>query len=115
MAHTTGARTDEHLEAPGGGGVEAAEAHPSERKYVVVAIILAVITALEVGLYYIELPDVVLVLLLAFFSILKFGMVALYFMHLKQDSPLLRRLFLTGVLLAGGVYTAVLLNFFLTD
>jgi hypothetical protein len=35
-------------------------------------------------------------------------MVAAYFMHLKFDGRLLRRLFVTGIVLAGGVYSVAL-------
>jgi hypothetical protein len=38
-------------------------------------------------------------------------MVAWFFMHLKQDSRIFTRLFVTGILLAVAVYTIVLLTF----
>lgn len=81
--------------------------HPGPREYVKVAIVLAVITAAEVGLYYISLPDNLLIGLLVVFSALKFGLVALWFMHLRFDSPILKRLFVTGLVLAGSVYLIV--------
>ncbi len=85
--------------------------HPSERKYVVVALILAFVTAVEVGLYYtkfsVRLTNGVLLLLAA----VKFFMVAAYFMHLKFDSRILRRLFITGIVLAIGVYFVALFTF----
>jgi hypothetical protein len=37
-------------------------------------------------------------------------MVAAFFMHLKFDSPMLRRVFITGIILAGVVYTVALLT-----
>ena len=43
-------------------------------------------------------------------ALIKFAMVAAYFMHLKFDSPLLRRLFITGIVLAGVVYTVALVT-----
>jgi len=52
-------------------------AHPGPREYVKVAIVLAIATALEVALYYMDLPDAVLVSLLLFFSVIKFSLVAL--------------------------------------
>jgi cytochrome c oxidase subunit 4 len=83
--------------------------HPSEKQYYVVALILAVVTALEVAAYYITgLSDDVLVILLAIFAIVKFVMVVLYFMHLKFDSPVFRRLFMAGMGLAIAVYIATL-------
>jgi len=82
--------------------------HPTPREYVKVAVILAVITALEVGLYYIDLPDGPLIGLLVMFSALKFALVVLWFMHLRFDAPILKRLFITGLILAGTIYAIVL-------
>ena len=84
--------------------------HPSTVRYVVVAVILAAITALEVGLYYTSLTGALLVSMLLFLAFIKFAMVAAYFMHLRFDGRLLRRLFVTGILLALTVYTIALLS-----
>jgi cytochrome c oxidase subunit 4 len=84
--------------------------HPSPVKYVGIAILLAVITALEVALYYIDMPELLLVVFLLILAAMKFTMVAAFFMHLKFDSPVLRRVFLTGIILAGVVYTVALLT-----
>jgi cytochrome c oxidase subunit IV len=88
-------------------------AHPSPLVYVKVALILAVVTAIEVALYYVKISDGLLVSSLLVLSLLKFALVALYFMHLKFDSLLFRRLFITGLLLAIGVYAVVLATFLL--
>src|SRR5688500_5778765 len=87
--------------------------HPSPRKYVWIAVILAIVTALEVAIYYIPGIDAFLVPGLIVFALLKFVMVAMYFMHLKFDSKLFRRFFVTGIVLAFIVFTVVLLTFFL--
>jgi len=42
---------------------------------------------------------------------LKFGVVVAYFMHLRFDSPIFRRLFIGGLTLAVVVYTLVLFMF----
>lgn len=84
--------------------------HPSPVKYVGIAILLAVITALEVALYYIEMPEGLMVAFLMVLAVLKFCLVGAFFMHLKFDSPMLRRLFVTGIILAGVVYTVALLT-----
>ena len=87
-------------------------AHPTEKQYMLVALILAVVTGLEVVLYYITaLPDDALVLMLGVLAIVKFAIVVLYFMHLKFDSPTFRRLFVTGLVLAIAVYVIVLSAF----
>ena len=82
--------------------------HPSPTKYVGIAIFLAIITALEVALYYITMPEWLVVVLLFILATIKFALVAAFFMHLKFDSPMLRRLFITGLALAGVIYTVVL-------
>jgi cytochrome c oxidase subunit 4 len=82
--------------------------HPSPVKYVGIAILLAVITGLEVALYYINMPEGLMVAFLMVLAVLKFTMVGAFFMHLKFDSPMLRRLFVTGIILAGIVYTIAL-------
>jgi cytochrome c oxidase subunit 4 len=95
----TPAHTDEH-------------AHPSEAVYVRIALILAAITGLEVLLSYVKIGgnQVVTNGGLLILAAVKFSMVAMYFMHLKFDNPVLRRLFVTGLVLAIGVYAAYLLT-----
>lgn len=85
--------------------------HPTPKDYVKVAVALAVATALEVGLYYVQLPHGLLVSLLLFFAVVKFSLVVLWFMHLRFDNPLFRRLFLAGLTLALSVYLIVLAIF----
>ena len=105
------AATPELEAAPGHGATlhhGAGHEHPSTVKYVGIAVLLGIITALEVGLYYIDMPEGLLVAFLMVLAFLKFALVAAFFMHLKFDSPMLRRLFITGIILAGVVYTVVL-------
>ena len=87
--------------------------HPSPRKYVWIAVILAIITAAEVAIYYVPALEDYLVPFLIAFALVKFIMVAAYFMHLKFDSKLFRRFFVTGIVLALIIFTVVLLTFFL--
>jgi cytochrome c oxidase subunit 4 len=83
--------------------------HPDEILYIKVALVLFVITAAEVGVYYIEsLKGHALVIILLTMAVVKFVLVAMYFMHLKFDNPIFRRLFLIGIGLAIGVYMIVL-------
>lgn len=86
---------------------EAGHHHPTERQYVLVAIFLAVITAVEVALYYID-TGALNVPLLLILAIVKFVSVVGYFMHLKFDSRLFRNLFVTGLVLAIIVYAIFL-------
>ena len=87
-------------------------AHPNDRTYVGVALILALITGAEVITFYLEdnLGSILVPVLLAM-MVVKFVIVAGYFMHLKFDSNLFTRLFVAGVVLAVLVYLAVLTTF----
>lgn len=86
--------------------------HPAPRKYVTVAIILALITAVEVAIYYVTAVKDFLVPMLLALAFVKFVMVGLYFMHLKFDSHTFRRFFITGIVLALCVFGAVMALFF---
>ena len=85
-----------------------ADEHPPAKQYVQVAIALAAVTAVEVGLYYTDLDGYWLVAILMVLAFVKFAMVAAYFMHLKFDSILLRRFFVTGIILAICVFAVYL-------
>ena len=85
--------------------------HPRPGAYVRVALVLAIVTLAEVALYYLELPRALLIALLLFFSAIKFALVALWFMHLRFDSPVYSRVFVGGFALAATVYIVVLLTF----
>jgi cytochrome c oxidase subunit IV len=88
------------------------EHHPSPRQYVNIGIILAIITAAEVGIYYVPALEDLLVPFLIAFAVVKFVMVASWFMHLRFDSRLFRRLFVTGIVLAIIVFAVALATFF---
>ena len=84
-------------------------AHPTDAQYIRIALILAVITAVEVAVSYIKgLGDTSAPLLIALAAI-KFFLVGSYFMHLRFDNRVLRRLFVTGIILALIVYAIVFL------
>ncbi len=85
--------------------------HPGPKQYIVVAVVLAALTAFEVAIYYTDIPHPLLVSLLAFFAFWKFVLVVLWFMHLRFDSVIFRRLFVTGLSLAFAVYLIVLFTF----
>jgi cytochrome c oxidase subunit 4 len=87
-------------------------AHPGPRQYVVVAVVLAVITAMEVALFYLDfLPSAAVVASLLILMILKFALVVLWFMHLRFDSAIYKRMFVAGLLLAVSVFLVVLVTF----
>ncbi len=89
---------------------EHAHDHPSDGRYIIIALILAVITALEVAASYVELGAFFLPALLGMMAV-KFIVVVRVFMHLKFDNRVFSWLFYTGLLLALFVYLAALLTF----
>ncbi len=79
-----------------------------DKQYLLVALGLAAMTAIEVTLSYTSLKHAALALPLLALAGIKFIVVAGFFMHLKNDSPVFRRLFIMGSVLAVFCYTAVL-------
>lgn len=96
-----------HEETVHGAGHE----HPSDWLYIKVAIFLAVLTAIEVALFYVEddLGSATVPILLVL-MVVKFGVVAGWFMHLRFDNRLFTRMFVAGLVLAVGVYLAALVS-----
>jgi heme/copper-type cytochrome/quinol oxidase subunit 4 len=96
-SHATSATNGEH-------------AHPTAGLYAKVGLVLFVLTALEVGLYEITygghagpsaraiMPFFVPMLLLL--SAAKFALVAMFYMHLKQDSKLFSGVFVFPLIIA---------------
>lgn len=82
----------------------------STRGYIVIALILAAITALEVSTYYVDFGPLFLPSLLIM-MVIKFVMVVSYFMHLKFDNKIFSWLFYAGLFLAIGVYVTALATF----
>lgn len=91
--------------------------HSSPFQYVMIAVVLCVITAVEVGLYYIEddLPTALYVGLLLSLALVKFVMVASLYMHLSSDKPIFKRFFITGGVGAVILYTIVLTTLHIWD
>lgn len=93
---------------------EEEHSHPSDWQYIKVAIILALLTALEVFTYFESvhrLGDAALFSILTVIMVLKFIYVGGWFMHLKYDSPLMRRIFMTALGFSLGVYLIMLTSF----
>jgi cytochrome c oxidase subunit 4 len=82
----------------------------SDVQYIIVAAILAAVTALEVLVSYIDIGPLFLPTLLVLMAI-KFLTVVRLFMHLKFDSKIFSWMFFSGLLLALGVYLAMLAAF----
>ncbi len=99
-----------HHAAPGHDGEHGEHDHVSDNNYIVIAVILAVITAAEVAASYIDLGPAFIPLLL-FMMAVKFFIVASFFMHLRFDNRIFTWCFYGGLALAVGVYIVALLTF----
>jgi cytochrome c oxidase subunit 4 len=86
----------------------ATRGHTSVRTYVVVAVILTLVTAMEFAAIYIRELTPILVPLLLTMSLAKFALVVLFFMHLRYDSRTLSVIFTGSLLIAVGLAVALM-------
>lgn len=84
--------------------------HHGDMLYVQVALMLAVITAVEVLTYFVDFGAFAVPSLLIM-MVAKAVLVLLFFMHLKDDHNLFSAMFVIGVVLAAMVYLATLIAF----
>jgi cytochrome c oxidase subunit 4 len=98
----------------------AVEEYSRDKVYVLTALFLAAVTLVEVATYVWEDlflwswggdSNAGLIIVLMVLMAVKFFVVAWVFMHLKFDKPILTRLFYAGLLLAVGVYIAMMAMF----
>ena len=87
------------------------EGHPSPRKYVLIGAILAVITALEVAIFYIEASSALIVWTLLLTSLGKFLLVVGFFMHLRFDDRRFAMLFFFPLIIMVSIVVALLAMF----
>jgi len=93
-------------------------AHPTASLYFKVGLVLFVLTALEVGLYEItygghagpsaEAIKPFFVPMLLLLSAAKFALVAMFYMHLKQDSKLFTGVFVFPLAIAAFIVVALI-------
>jgi cytochrome c oxidase subunit 4 len=76
--------------------------------YIQIAMILSVITGVEVVLIYMPLAKWLIITSLCVLSAVKFLFVIFYFMHLRWDKVFCTVLFFIGLVLAGGTMWALL-------
>jgi len=104
------------MDAHAHSAVATEHAHPTPGLYVRIAVVLFVLTALEVALYELtygdhagalgNLQSVFIPVLLAL-SAAKFFLVAAFYMHLKQDSPLFSGLLVFPLIIATVIILAL--------
>jgi caa(3)-type oxidase subunit IV len=87
------------------------QAHASRSTYWLIALILGILTMLEVAVFYVPLLHSVIVPILLVLSTAKFALVAMFFMHLKFDKPILTTLFAGGIVVAASIILAMMLLF----
>jgi cytochrome c oxidase subunit 4 len=76
--------------------------------YVQIAMLLAVITGMEIVTVYLPFAAWLLVTALVVMSAVKFLFVIFYFMHLRWDKPFCTILFFIGLILGGGTMFGLL-------
>jgi cytochrome c oxidase subunit 4 len=76
--------------------------------YLTVGLILAVITVVEVAIYYVDMVEGVLISLLIALSLMKFVMVVLWFMHLRFDNRLFSIFFGGALFLVLALFVVVM-------
>lgn len=91
---------------------EEEHSHPGWKTYSLIAVVLAIITALEIGTYYVEetLGEALVWILLGL-SVVKFVLVVGWYMHLKFDNKLFTWLFGFGLAVAISVIVSFLALF----
>ena len=82
--------------------------HPGAKEYLAIAVVLTVITAVEVAIFYVPQMKPVLVPSLLTLSALKFSLVAMFYMHLKFDHRLFSWLFVVPMVIAAAVILALM-------
>jgi cytochrome c oxidase subunit IV len=108
-------RTTPHEVAHGTGGhgqeAHAHEAHASDATYWKIAVILTVITAVEVWTYYATFLRPLLVPIILTLGAVKFAIVAAFYMHLKYDSRIFSGFFVFGLLVAAATVVSLIALF----
>ncbi|WP_221030267.1 cytochrome C oxidase subunit IV family protein [Actomonas aquatica] len=92
--------------------LSASDSHAHDGKFhvfVQLAMILAIITGMELLVIYIPMPEWLVISILMGLSVVKFLAVIFIFMHLKWDKAFCTILFFIGLALGGGTLWALLL------
>jgi cytochrome c oxidase subunit 4 len=107
----TGPEPTAAASAPDPGHAGPAHAGPAQagvRTYVVVAAILLILTVMEVIVFYIPALAGILVPVLIVLALCKFALVAMFYMHLRFDSPWFSYLLVFPLVIASGLVLALL-------
>ena len=91
--------------------VDTGTAHSKFHTFVQIAMVLSVITGIEIVLVYLPFAKWLIVSALVILSAVKFLFVIFYFMHLRWDKVFCTVLFFIGLVLALGTVAALLALF----
>jgi len=97
------------------GHADAAHVDNKFEIFVQLAMLLAVITGVEIVMVYLPFIKWLIVGGLVVLSVVKFMLVIFYFMHLKWDKPFCTILFFIGLVLACGTVWALIQLFSVAD
>lgn len=87
------------------------KAHPGPATYAKVATLLVVLTAFELGIFYVDAMRDVVIPIFFVLTIVDFALVAMFYMHLRYDARLFSWFFVGGVTLATGVILGLIALF----
>jgi cytochrome c oxidase subunit 4 len=86
-------------------------AHASKGTYWMIALILAIVTLLEVAVFYVPTLRAIIVPVLLALSTIKFVLVVGFFMHLRYDKQVLTGVFAGGLAVATVIVLALMVLF----
>ena len=85
--------------------------HPSVGIYLIVALFLCVLTAMEITVFYVPALKAVIVPVLLILAAAKFALIAMFFMHLRYDSWTLSGIFIFPLMIATVLLASLLMLF----
>jgi cytochrome c oxidase subunit 4 len=85
--------------------------HPGAATYLIIAVFLVILTAMEITVFYVHALRPVLVPVLIVLGAAKFALVAMFYMHLKYDGWLLTGVFVFPLMIAAVVLISLILLF----
>jgi cytochrome c oxidase subunit 4 len=84
---------------------------PSVGIYLIVALFLVVLTAMEITVFYVPALKAVIVPVLLILAAAKFALIAMFFMHLKYDNWMLSGVFIFPLMIATVLLVSLLMLF----
>jgi cytochrome c oxidase subunit 4 len=85
--------------------------HPGPRQYITIAVILVIMTAIEVGVFFLTITPAAMTGIILFLALGKFALVVGYYMQLRYDDRKFLYIFTAGFVLALFVMVALMALF----